>query len=55
MEGARKRLYEGTGFPQLVQGKRGENQGESRSACNIFVLCFLWISDGKNSRTRRLV
>src|SRR4029077_20855616 len=48
-------LYEGTGFPQPVQGKRGENQGESRSACNIFVLCFLWISDWKNSRTRRLV
>jgi hypothetical protein len=30
-----KRLYEGTGFPQGVQGKRGENQGESRHAVSM--------------------
>ena len=32
-----KRLYEGTGFPQAGQGKRGENNGESKSLINIFV------------------
>ena len=34
----RNGLYEGTGFPQLVQGKRGENWGESRIPCNILEL-----------------
>jgi len=36
-----KRLYEGTGFPQAGQGKRGENYGESKSLVNIFVFCNL--------------
>jgi len=30
-----KRLYAGTGFPQPVQGKRGENHGESRHTVSI--------------------
>ena len=37
----REGLYERTGFQQPVQGKRGENCGENRVLCNIFVLCYL--------------
>jgi hypothetical protein len=35
---ARKGLYEGTGFPQVVQGKRGENRGESNMRFKPFIL-----------------
>ena len=31
------RLYGSTGFPQQVQGKRGENYGESRRVISIFI------------------
>jgi len=30
-------LYQSTGFPQVVQGKRGENGGESERKITIFV------------------
>jgi len=35
-------------FPQLVQGKRGENWGESQKSGNIFVLCLLMIFNFEN-------
>ena len=38
---SQKGLYGGTGFPQAVQGKRGENYGESQSVLTIFVFCNL--------------
>jgi hypothetical protein len=38
---SQKRLYGSTGFPQAVQGKRGENHGESHGFISIFVFCNL--------------
>src|SRR5260370_42575969 len=50
-----KRLYVGTGFPQLVQGKRGENWGASKISGNIFVLGLLGSSGLETLGTRTLV
>jgi len=41
----RKRLYEGTGFPQAGQGKPGENYGESRS-CVIYLFSVIYNVSG---------
>src|SRR5216684_6514224 len=50
-----KRLYVRTGFPQLVQGKRGENWGESRMPCNILVSGGLEDLNLASCSTRRVV
>jgi len=50
-----KRLYEGTGFPQAGQGKRGENYGESKSLVNIFVFYNLQVFQAETMGTSSLV
>ena len=55
MDGAGRRLYVSTGFPQLVQGKRGESCGESRMSLNLFVLCRLEAITTGSCSTGRLV
>ena len=54
-EGGGKGLYERTGYPQPVQGKRGENLGESRIQSNLFIFNSLQCLRMKKSGTRILV
>jgi hypothetical protein len=46
-------LYERTGFPQRVQGKRGENKGESHILGKLFIFILLqcFRLDGTGTRS----
>jgi hypothetical protein len=48
-------LYEGTGFPHAVQGKTGENDGESAFSIKWFTFIALQWKNLTKSGTRRLV
>ena len=52
---AGKPLYGGTGFPQRVQGKRGENYGESRTATKVSVFRWLGCFEVEKTGTRKNV
>src|SRR5712692_10068570 len=50
-----KPLYGGTGFPQRVQGKRGENYGESRTTTKVCVFRWLGCFEVEKTGTRKNV
>src|SRR6266852_1358161 len=50
-----KPLYGGTGFPQRVQGKRGENHGESRTTTKVSLFRWLGCLEVEKTGTRKNV